>query len=231
MLKRVLALTALLALASPALSQLPALAQMNQMKIQPVADAQQQLSGNQTLNQTQGDIAVSLRYLPDGGSTRVFHPNGKGKLHDDFSPYAYEDFLNTQVFQLTIQNNEPRSLGADQLQVQVSLNGLPYEYFDREALIKQWRHYYYLNTNTVTGAPDFMEQERAIAAEKYISSHSFQPQDVPPGGHLSGLIAVPALERGGMLKVRIHNLGNNVADRDFVFHFNVSAMDEMNRDH
>lgn len=213
MIKQIFTLTALISLTAPALAN---------VSIEPVANTQQDMAQYQTLNQNQGQISVSLRYVPKPEETRVFHPNGKGKLSDSFSPYAYENIVNTQVFHLTIQNNEARSLGADQLQVQVSFNGLPYEYYDRQALIKQWRHYYYLNTNTISGAPDFMEQERAIIAENFISAHSFQPTDVPPGGQVSGLIAVPTLDKSGLLKVRVRNLGNSVAQPDFVFHFNIS---------
>ncbi|MBF2055320.1 MAG: hypothetical protein IGS03_17865 [Candidatus Sericytochromatia bacterium] len=198
---------------------LPALAAL---ELEPVSD-NQKIDQHQTVNQNQGQVAVSLRYVPNPGQTQVFHPNGSGRLSDTFSPYAYRNIVDTQVFHLTIQNNEGQTLGADQLRVQVSLNGLPYEYLDRNALIKQWRHYYYLNTNTITGAPDFMEQERAIAAEHFIEKNSFSPQDVPPGGKLSGYLAVPSLDQPGLLKVRVRNLGNRVAPQEFVFHFNVKS--------
>ncbi|PKL76172.1 MAG: hypothetical protein CVV27_11620 [Candidatus Melainabacteria bacterium HGW-Melainabacteria-1] len=187
------------------------------VQLEPVASAQQQV-GQQGVNQSFGRVAVSLRHVADPGSTVVFHPNGAGKLSDTFSPYDYRNIVKTQVFQLTIQNNEGRAIEADQLQIQVSLNGLPYEMLDRNKLIKQWRHYYYLNTNTITGAPDFMEQERAISAEHFIEKTGFQPKDIPAGGELSGLIAVPALQSAGTLRFRIRNLGPN--PQDFTFNFN-----------
>ncbi|HEY9840020.1 MAG: hypothetical protein ACAI44_15410 [Candidatus Sericytochromatia bacterium] len=210
-----LILSALLALSPAALAA---------VQLEPVTEAQQQVGQFQSVNQNMGRVNVSLRPVSDPGNTLVFHPNGGGKLSDTFSPYAYKNIVNTHVFQLTIQNNEGRAIEADQLRVQVSLNGLPYDYFDRNALLKQWRHYYYLNTNTITGAPDFMEQERAIVAEHFIEQHSFQPQDVPPGGQISGYIAVPALAQAGLLKFRIRNLDAGTSPQDFVFTFNAKQM-------
>lgn len=203
--------TLLTAFAFPALAAL---------QVEPLAD-NQQIGPYQTVNQNQGQLSVSLRYVPDPEKVKVFHPNGNGRLSETFSPYAYRNIVDTQVFHLTIQNNEGQTLGADHLRVQVSLNGLPYDYLDRNAMIKQWRHYYYLNTNTITGAPDFMEQERAIVAEHFIEKNSFAPRDVPPGGQLTGYLAVPSLAQSGLLKVRVRNLGNRVAPEEFVFHFNV----------
>lgn len=189
--------------------------------IAPAAMAQitlQPESGQQNLNQNLGRVTVSLRHVADPGTTTVFHPNGAGKMSDTFSPYAYKNIVKTHVFQLTINNNEGRPIEADQLKLQSSFNGLPYELLDRNAIIKQWRHYYYLNTNTITGAPDFMEQERAIAAEHFIEKFGFQPKDVPAGGEISGLIAVPAIESAGNLRIRVRNIGANA--QDFVFNFN-----------
>ena len=177
MFKRILALSTSLILFAPA-----AFAQTSSIQLEPVAEASQSTDGMQSVNQNMGRVSVSLRYLALPDKTQVFHPNGKGKLSDQFSPYAYKNIVNTHVFRLTIQNNEGQSLNADSLQVQVSLNGLPYTYLDRQAMMKQWRHYYYLNTNTITGAPDFMEQERAIVAENFIEKNSFQAQDIPAGG-------------------------------------------------
>ncbi|MGV3523635.1 MAG: hypothetical protein ACO1RX_05390 [Candidatus Sericytochromatia bacterium] len=208
----------LLGLAASLFAMTPAFAAV---QLEPLPQAQQQPGDYQALTQNQGRISVALRHVNDAGQTQVFHPNGSGRLSDTFSPFAYKNIVNTQVFLLTIQNNEGRSLPADQLKVQVSFNGIPYDYLDRNALIRQWRHYYYLNTNTITGAPDFMEQERAIAAENFIAKHAFQPQDVPPGGQLSGFLAVPALEQNGLLKVRIRNLGEGIP-QDFVFQFNAN---------
>jgi len=211
MFKSALALVTGLLLASPAMAAL---------HFEPIPE-NQQIGQYETVNQSQGQVAVSLRHVAEPGKTLVFHPNGSGRLSESFSPYAYRNIVDTQVFHLTIQNNEGQALGADQVRVQVSFNGLPHEYYDRHELVKQWRHYYYLNTNTITGAPDFMEQERAIVAEKFIEKTSFTPQDVPPGGQISGYLAVPNVERSGLLKVRVRNLGNRVAPQDFTFHFNV----------
>ena len=199
---------------------LSAPAAMAAVQLEPVAQSDQQAGGENSLNQSRGQMMVSLRPISNPGDALVFHPNGAGRISDSFSPYAYKNIVNTQVFQLTIQNNEGRTIEADQLKMQVSLDGLPYDYFDRDALIKQWRHYYYLNTNTITGAPDFMEQERAIVAEHFIEGHSFRPQDIPPGGQITGLVAVPALSQSGTLKFRIRNLDYNSNPQDFTFSFN-----------
>lgn len=216
MFTRILALSTSLILLSPA-----AFAQtQSSIQLEPVAEASQSVDGLQSVNQSLGRVSVSLRYLANPDKAQVFHPNGKGKLSDQFSPYAYKNIVNTHVFRLTIQNNEGQALNADSVQVQVSLNGLPYTYLDRQAMMKQWRHYYYLNTNTITGAPDFMEQERAIVAENFIEKNAFQAQDIPAGGQTSGLIAIPALEQSGSLKVRIRHLGNGNSPEDFVFRYN-----------
>lgn len=185
-------------------------AAMAQITLQPEA-------GQQNINQNLGQVNVTLRHVPDAGNTTVFHPNGSGRLSDTFSPYSYKNIVKTHVFQLTINNAEGRAIQADQVKIQSSFNGLPYEMLDRNALIKQWRHYYYLNTNTITGAPDFMEQERAITAEHFIEKVGFEAQDIPAGGELSGFIAVPALESSGNLRIRVRNLGPNA--QDFVFNF------------
>lgn len=208
--KTLLGLSALLLIAPSALAA---------VQLEPVAQSQQQ-SDAESLHQINGQMTVSLRPVSNPGDALVFHPNGGGRLSENFSPYAFKNIVNTQVFQLTIQNNEGRTIEADQLKLSVSLDGLPYDYFDRDALIKQWRHYYYLNTNTITGAPDFMEQERAIVAEHYIEQHSFRPQDIPPGGQLTGFVAVPALAQSGMLKFRIRNLDFGTHPQDFTFSFN-----------
>lgn len=197
---------------------------MAAVQLEPIAESQQEMGQNQSLNQNFGRVSVSLRQVADPGQTTVFHPNGAGKLSDTFSAYNYKNIVKTQVFQLKIQNNEGRAIEADQLKIQVSFNGLPYEYLDQNALIKQWRHYYYLNTNTITGAPDFMEQERAITAEHFIEQNSFQAQDIPAGGELNGLIAVPALQQSGLLKFRIRNLSSGGTIQDFVFSFNAKQV-------
>lgn len=208
--KAVLSLSALLMISPAALAA---------VQLEPVAESQQAVGQYQSVNQNAGRVNVSLRYVSDPGNTQVFHPNGGGRLSDSFSPYDYKNIVKTQVFQLTIQNNEGQMIEADQLRVQASMNGLPLELLDRNSLIKQWRHYYYLNTNTITGAPDFMEQERAIAAEHFIEQHGFVAKDIPPGGQISGYIAVPTLEQAGSLKFRVRNLGTS-APQDFVFSFN-----------
>lgn len=189
------------------------------MTLEAVAEGPQVVSGS-SVNQNLGQVSVSLQHISQPERTRVFHPNGKGQLSEDFSPYVYKNIVDTHVFRLTIQNNEGQTLNADQLNLQVSLNGMPYDYLDRDNMMKQWRHYYYLNTNTISGAPDFMEQERAIVAENYISKNGFQAQDVPPGGQISGYIAVPALQQSGVLKFRLRHLGNSRSPQDFVFRFN-----------
>ena len=214
MLKRLITLTSLLCFAPAALAN---------VQISPQSEGQS-IGSYQTVSLQDKNLSVSMRYVAKPELARVYHPNGKGKLSDDFSPYAYKNIVDSQVFHLSIRNNEGRLIGADQLQVSVSLNGLPYEYMDRHNLIKQWRHYYYLNTNTITGAPDFMEQERAIIAEKHIDKHSFAPKDIPPGGEVSGLIAIPSIKENGMLKVRVRNLGN-ANSKDFIFRFNVEKQE------
>lgn len=215
MIRSLLSLSLLLAIAPASLAA---------VQFEPVVASEQQIGQYQALNQNMGRVNVSLRHIADPGNTVVFHPSGAGKLSDDFSPYDYKNIVKTQVFQLTVQNNEGRAIEADQLKLQISLNGLPYDYLDRDSLIKQWRHYYYLNTNTITGAPDFMEQERAIAAEHFIESHSFMPQDIPAGGELTGYVAVPAIQQAGLLKFRIRNLAAGSNGQDFVFHFNAKQM-------
>lgn len=212
MLKRLLTLSSLFLFAPAALANVQISPQSNQ-----------EVGSYQTLNQQAQDLSVSLRYVSQPELARVYHPNAKGKLSDDFSPYAYRNIVDTQVFQLTIRNLEGRVVNADQVRLSVSLNGLPYEYYDQNNLIKQWRHYYYLNTNTITGAPDFMEQERAIIAEKHIAKHSFRPKDIPPGGEITGLIAIPSIQDSGTLKMRVRNLGQRNAE-DFVFRFDVQKL-------
>ncbi|MBT9545603.1 MAG: hypothetical protein IV090_09460 [Candidatus Sericytochromatia bacterium] len=186
----------------------------------PVSQASNQsIGGNETLSETQGDITVSVRPVLEPEQAKVFHPNGGGKLSDDFSPYAYKNIVQTQVFQVSISNNSPREIGASQLRFSVSFNGLPVEYLSSGELMRQWRHYHYLNTNTISGAPNFMEQERAIVAEKFIQTHGFWPQDVPPGGEIRGYLAIPPVKGMGALKVRIRHVGDGQTNRDFAFHF------------
>jgi hypothetical protein len=208
--KLLLALTA-------SLIALPATAATTLM---PVSQASNQsIGGNETLSETQGDVTVSVRPVLNPEQAKVFHPNGGGKLSDEFSPYAYKNIIQTQVFQVSIANNSGKELGASQLRFSVSFNGLPVEYLSSGELMRQWRHYYYLNTNTVSGAPNFMEQERAIVAEKFIQSHGFWAQDVPPGGEIRGYLAIPPVSGMGALKVRIKHIGDSQSNRDFAFHF------------
>lgn len=216
---------ALLCLSTPALAQVnPALnAAEKDIQISPLPQANQNLDTYQSLNQEGTPLSVSLRMNTGNQKTRVFHPNGKGKLSDVFSPYAYQNVVNTQLFHLTVRNNEGRMLAADQLNIQVSLNGLPYAYLDANTLKQQWRHYYYLNTNTISGAPDFMEQERAIIAEKHIDQHCFKAIDLPPGGQSAGLIAIPALDQTGNIRIKVTHMGRSMP-QNFVFNFQAKAL-------
>lgn len=183
-------------------------------------------NGNQQVSQTglsesQARLSVAMTYMGKKyQETTVFHPNGSGKLSHTFSPYDYRNIVNTNVFLLSIKNTGSQPIGASDLRLQVSLNGLPYEYLDTKELSEKWRKYYYLNTNTVTGAPNFMEQERAIAAEKFIQKNGFQAKDVPPGGEIKGLVAVPFVKENGSLKFRVQNIGDKRGFQDFVFRFN-----------
>ena len=212
MLKRLLLLTFTgFCLSTPALAQA-------QLQLSPLPQGSQNLDTYQSLNQTGSSLSVSLRMIDNPQQARVFHPNGKGRLSDAFSPYSYRNVVNTQLFYLSVRNNEGRVLNADQLKIQVSMNGLPYSYLDANNLTKQWRHYHYLNTNTITGAPDFMEQERAIVAEKHINKHSFKPTDLPPGGQNHGLIAIPSLEKAGNLRIQVSHMGKRTP-QNFVFDF------------
>ena len=195
----------------------------SRIQLSPLPQSNQSLDSYQSLNQEGNPLSVSLRMADSPQQARVFHPNGKGKLSDLFSPYAYQNVVNTQLFHLTVRNNEGRMLAADQLKIQVSLNGLPYTYLDANTLKKQWRHYYYLNTNTITGAPDFMEQERAITAEKHIDQHSFKAMDLPPGGQSTGLIAIPALEQAGNVRIKVTHMGQSMP-QSFVFDFQAKAL-------
>lgn len=188
--------------------------------LQPVSKADNQaISASATLSETQGDVTVSIRPVTDMEPAQVFHPNGGGRLSEQFSPYAYKNIVQTQVFHISIANHSAKELGASQLRLSISYNGLPIKYLSSAELMQQWRHYYYLNTNTISGAPDFMEQERAIVAEKFIQTHGFWPQDIPPGGEIRGYIAIPPLKGEGALKVRIKHLGDGQFPRDFAFHF------------
>lgn len=216
----------LLCLGSPALAQETNINTMNSgsgVQLSPLPQSNQNLDTYQSLNQEGTPLSVSLRMTNNPQQARVFHPNGKGKLSDLFSPYAYQNVVNTQLFHLTVRNNEGRMLAADQLKIQVSLNGMPYAYLDANTLKQQWRHYYYLNTNTITGAPDFMEQERAITAEKHIDQHSFKAMDLPPGGQSTGLIAIPALEQAGNVRIKVTHMGQS-APQSFVFDFQAKAL-------
>ncbi len=195
----------------------PAFAQ-NALTLSPLPRDNQNLDTYQSVNQDGSPLSVSLRLMDAPQRARVFHPNGQGRLSDAFSPYAYRNVVNTQLFHLSVRNNEGRVLNADQLKIKVSMNGLPYTYLDANTLTKQWRHYYYLNTNTITGAPDFMEQERAIVAERYINKHSFKAQDLPPGGQAHGIIAIPALEKAGNLRIQVSHMGQRTP-QNFVFDF------------
>ncbi|PIQ26294.1 hypothetical protein COW36_15110 [bacterium (Candidatus Blackallbacteria) CG17_big_fil_post_rev_8_21_14_2_50_48_46] len=184
----------------------------------PVSQASSQsVGGNQTLSETLGDVTVSIRPVMEQEKTQVFHPNGGGRISENFSPYAFKNVIQTQVFQVSIANHSSKELGASQIRLSVSFNGLPMDYLSSGELMRQWRHYYYLNTNTVSGAPDFMEQERAIVAEKFIQTHGFWPQDVPPGGEIRGYLAIPPLKGMGALKVKVRHVGQN--PQDFSFHF------------
>ena len=193
------------------------------VQLSPVPQSNQNLDTYQSLNQEGSPLSVSLRMAESPEPARVFHPNGKGKLSDLFSPYNYQNVVNTQLFYLSVRNNEGQVLPADNLKIQVSFNGLPYSYLDAKSLKKQWRHYYYLNTNTITGAPDFMEQERAITAEKHIDQHSFKAIDLPPGGQNTGLIAVPSLKKAGNLRIRVTHMGQRTP-QSFVFDFQAAPM-------
>lgn len=73
------------------------------VQLEPLAQAQQQTGDYQALTQNQGRMSVALRHIHDAGQTQVFHPNGSGRLSDTFSPFAYKNIVNTQVFLLTIQ--------------------------------------------------------------------------------------------------------------------------------
>lgn len=188
--------------------------------LQPVSKADtQSISAQATLSETQGDVTVSIRPVTEPEQAQVFHPNGGGRISEQFSPYAYKNIVQTQVFQISIANHSSKELGASQLRLSISYNGLPVDYLSSGELMRQWRHYYYLNTNTVSGAPDFMEQERAIVAEKFIQDHGFWPQDVPPGGEIRGYLAIPPLKGMGALKVRVRHIGDGQTPRDFAFHF------------
>ena len=179
----------------------------------------QAVSGPLTLSETIHDVTVSLRPVPEQEQTQVFHPNGGGRLSDQFSPYGYKNVIQTQVFQISIANHSPKEIGAAQVRLNVSFNGLPVDYVKSDELMRQWRHYYYLNTNTISGAPDFMEQERAIVAEKFIQSHGFWPQDIPPGGEIHGYLAIVPIKGQGALKVRLRHVGDGQNPREFAFHF------------
>ena len=220
MLKTLMSLSlASLCFSAPALAQnVSVYSDTSAVQLSPVPQSNQNLDTYQSLNQEGSPLSVSLRMAESPEPARVFHPNGKGKLSDLFSPYNYQNVVNTQLFYLSVRNNEGQVLPADNLKIQVSFNGLPYSYLDAKSLKKQWRHYYYLNTNTITGAPDFMEQERAITAEKHIDQHSFKAIDLPPGGQNTGLIAVPSLKKAGNLRIRVTHMGQRTP-QSFVFDF------------
>ena len=217
------ALLATLSLSAPGFAQNITTAQPLTIALSPLPQSNQNLDSYQSLNQEGNPLSVSLRMADSPSQARVFHPNGNGKLSDLFSPYDYQQVVNTQLFYLTVHNNAGQVLPADQLKIQVSFNGLPYSYLDANTLKQQWRHYYYLNTNTISGAPDFMEQERAITAEKHIDQHSFKAMDLPPGGQSTGLIAVPAIEKTGNLRIRVTHMGQRTP-QSFVFDFQAKAL-------
>lgn len=217
------ALLATLSLSAPVFAQNITTAQPLTIALSPLPQSNQNLDSYQSLNQEGNPLSVSLRMADSPSQARVFHPNGNGKLSDLFSPYDYQQVVNTQLFYLTVHNNAGQVLPADQLKIQVSFNGLPYSYLDANTLKQQWRHYYYLNTNTISGAPDFMEQERAITAEKHIDQHSFKAMDLPPGGQSTGLIAVPAIEKTGNLRIRVTHMGQRTP-QSFVFDFQAKAL-------
>lgn len=186
---------------------------------EPVTAEQQSVGENQTLTETQGRVSVAVRYVPVPEKTIVFHPNGGGNISETFSPYAFKNVVNTRVFHVTIANNDSRILGATQARVQVTLDGLPQEAMSRDQIGEMWRKYHYLNTNTITGAPNFMEQERAIVAEHFVHQHHFRPGDVPPGGEISGYIAIPASVDPSSVRVRVFNLGDQMTPMAFQFRF------------
>lgn len=216
-------LLASLSLSTPVFAQDMTVNRPVAIALSPLPQSNQNLDTYQSLNQEGSPLSVSVRMADSVEQARVFHPNGNGKLSDLFSPYDYQKVVNTQLFHLTVRNNEGQVLPADQLKIQVSFNGLPYSYLDANTLKQQWRHYYYLNTNTITGAPDFMEQERAITAEKHIDQHSFKAVDLPPGGQNTGLIAVPSIEKVGNLRIRVTHMGQRMP-QNFVFDFQAKAL-------
>lgn len=192
---------------------------VNNVGLKPQSNnAQQNLSG-QTVSEKRDQLSVSLRHVPNPDLITVQHPNGYGKKGDTFSPYGYSDVVNTSLFEVTIVNTGTTPIEMTNLRVEVSRDTLPVHYYEKKDLVEKWNRYYYLNTNTVTGAPNFMEQERALAAEKHILLHSFSPLDLPPGATVKGYLATEPLEDGRNIKIEVFNLLPGQAAGDFTFYF------------
>lgn len=183
----------------------------------------QQATGANSVSESHGSLTVFLQHVSSPQQVRVFHPNGAGKISETFSPYAYKNIINGDVFYLSIKNNGSGPVFAQNLNIHVSLNGMPANYLGKNEMSEIWRHYHYLNTNTITGAPNFMEQERAIRAEKYLDKHAFNPNDIPPGGEISGYIAVEKMADIGQLRFNISNLQPGLSMDSFAFAFNFNS--------
>ena len=126
-----------LCFSAPALAQnVSVYSDTSAVQLSPVPQSNQNLDTYQSLNQEGSPLSVSLRMAESPEPARVFHPNGKGKLSDLFSPYNYQNVVNTQLFYLSVRNNEGQVLPADNLKIQVSFNGLPYSYLDAKSLKK-----------------------------------------------------------------------------------------------
>lgn len=186
--------------------------------LKPQSNAHQNLSG-QMVSEKRDKLSVSLRHVPQPDLITVQHPNGYGKKGDTFSPYAFPDVINTSLFEVTIVNNGTAPLEMNNLRFEITRDMLPVRYYEKKDLIEKWNRYYYLNTNTVTGSPNFMEQERALAAEKHILLHSFSPVDLPVGGMVKGYLATEPVDDALNLKVEVFNLlpGSNLGNFSFNF--------------
>lgn len=138
--------------------------------------------------ENKNNLKVTVEYMSNQEVT-VIDPNSEGKISDKFDPYNYPPIINTISFFIKIENLSEDFVEIPLKKFYLKGDNLDISFLDSNDLIKIWKHYYYINTDTPSGSPNIFEQERSIVAENFIKKSSFKTGRIPPKGSSLGIIS------------------------------------------